>query len=301
MKNVIKMKKIYWILSLVFVFALVTKIEAQNKQDYKLNIVVIGAHPDDPEKVGGTAYKWIQQGHNVVLVSVTNGNAGHQTLKADELARVRKEESRRAGEAIGAKYIVMDINDAELMPTLENRWKIIRIIREHKADIVITHRPYDYHPDHRYTATLVLDAAYMVTVPSVVPDVPHLERNPVFLYMSDGFTQPLPFKPDICVDIDDAIEKKMDMYHQHTSQMYEWLPFNSGRLDQVPNGDSARRAWLGERRKSGSNAEPHREKLIELYGQEKGSKIRYAESFQDSQYGTRLTKANMKYYFPFFD
>jgi N-acetylglucosamine malate deacetylase 1 len=295
------MKKIYWILSFVFVFVLIEKIEAQNKQDYKLNIVVIGAHPDDPEKVGGTAYKWIQKGHNVVLVSVTNGNAGHQTLKADELARVRKEESRRAGEAIGAKYIVMDINDAELMPTLENRWKIIRIIREHKADIVITHRPYDYHPDHRYTATLVLDAAYMVTVPSVVPDVPHLERNPVFLYMSDGFTQPLPFKPDICVDIDDAIEKKMDMYHQHTSQMYEWLPFNSGRLDQVPNGDSARRAWLGERRKSGSNAEPHREKLIELYGQEKGSKIRYAESFQDSQYGTRLTKANMKYYFPFFD
>lgn len=295
------MKKISTLLLLAPVLFPAADLAAQEKQDYRLNIVVIGAHPDDPEKVGGTAWNWIQQGHHVVLVSLTNGNAGHHLLEAGELARVRREEARRAGEVIGATYLVMDINDGELMPSLENRQKVIRIIREHKADVVITHRPYDYHPDHRYTGTLVLDAAYMVTVPTIVPEVPHLERNPVILYMSDRFTQPLPFRPDVCVDIDNAIERKMDMYHQHTSQMYEWLPYNQGILDQVPESETERRAWLGQWRMAGSGAGPYREKLIELYGYEKGIKINYAECFQDSEYGTRLTKDNLQHYFPFFD
>ncbi len=296
------MKKLYLILPLLFVCGLFLKVTAQGNQDNKLNIIVIGAHPDDPEKVGGTAYNWIQQGHNVVMVSVTNGNAGHHELTRDQLERTRREEARRAGEVIGVKnYILLDINDGELMPTYENRLKIIRLIREHKADIVITHRPYDYHPDHRYTGQLVLDAAYMVIVPTILPTIPHLERNPVFLYMSDRFTEPTPFKPDVCIDIDNAIKKKMDMYHEHTCQMYEWLPYNQGILDQVPEGDRERRTWLGERRKVGSSAEPYRDKLIELYGRQRGTKINYAECFQDSQYGRRLTKENLNYYFPFFD
>ena len=294
--------KIFPILPLLFVYALFTGPAAQAGQDHKLNILVIGAHPDDPDiKVGGTAWKWIQQGHKVVLVSVTNGNAGHHELTADQLERTRRDEARRAGDIIGAKYVVMDINDGELMPTFENRLKIIRLIREHKADVVITHRPYDYHPDHRYTGQLVLDAAYMVTVPTVVPYIPHLERNPMFLYMSDRFTQPIAFKPDVCVDIDDAVEKKLDMIHQHTSQMYEWLPYNQGILDQVPVGEKERREWMGEMRKRWFTAEPYRDKLIELYGRQRGTRINHAECFQDSEYGTRLTKENMKHYFPFFD
>ncbi len=295
------MKKIYWILPIVFIFGLFSNLAAQGDQDHVLNIVVIGAHPDDPEKSGGTAYKWIQQGHNVTMVSVTNGNAGHHELSADELERTRREEARRGGEVIGADYIVMDHDDGKLMPTLENRFDIIRLIRELKADIVITHRPWDYHPDHRNTGQLVLDAAYMVTVPTIVPHIPHLERNPMFLYMEDRFTQPLPFQPDVCVDIDDAVEKKVDMYHEHKCQMYEWLPYNRGQLDQVPEGDQARREWLGERIKPRWSADPHREKLTELYGRERGTGINYSECFQDSEYGTRLTEENMDYYFPFFD
>ncbi|HEX2968993.1 MAG TPA: PIG-L family deacetylase [Bacteroidales bacterium] len=265
----------------------------------KLNIIVIGAHPDDPDKVAGTAYKWAQLGHNVLMVSLTNGDAGHQSIPPEQLAKVRREEARRAGEVIGVKYITLDNHDGQLMPTYENRLQVIRLIREHKADIVIFPRPYDYHPDHRYTGTLVLDAAYMVTVPRILPDVPFLEKNPVFLYMSDGFIHPEKFVPDVCVPIDDVIEKKIDMYHQHTSQMYEWLPFNRGELDQVPKTDSERRAWLGKTRIVGSGAEPYRDKLIEMYGNEKGSKIKFCEAFQDSGYGTRLTKENMSYYFPF--
>ncbi|HUV00004.1 MAG TPA: PIG-L family deacetylase, partial [Bacteroidales bacterium] len=217
-----------------------------------------------------------------------------------ELARIRREEARRAGEVIGVRYITLDNHDGQLMPTYKNRLQVIRLIREHRADIVITHRPYDYHPDHRYTGTLVLDAAYMVTVPTIVPKVPHLQKNPVFLYMSDGFVHPEPFRADVCIPVDDIIEKKIDMYHQHTSQMYEWLPFNRGALDQVPASDAERRAWLGKARKSGSSAAPYRDKLIEQYGKEKGSEINYCESFQDSGYGARLTRENIKFYFPFY-
>jgi N-acetylglucosamine malate deacetylase 1 len=293
------MKTLFYLLKIVFLFLFLPLIQAQNNQGQKLHIIIIGAHPDDPEKVGGTAYKWVQSGCDVLMVSLTNGDAGHQTIKAKELAKIRREEARKAGEVIGIRYITLDNHDGQLMPTYKNRLQVIKIIREQKADIVIFPRPYDYHPDHRYTGVLVLDAAYMVTVPTVLPDVPFLEKNPMFLFMSDGFIHPEPFKADVCIDIDDVIEKKMDMYHQHKSQMYEWLPFNRGNLDQVPASDADRRVWLGETRKGGSSANPYRDKLIEIYGYDKGSKIKYCEAFQDSGYGTRLTKENINYYFPF--
>jgi N-acetylglucosamine malate deacetylase 1 len=268
-------------------------------QNKKLHIIIIGAHPDDPDKVGGTAYKWAQLGCDVLMVSLTNGDAGHQSMPPEELAKRRREEARKAGEVIGVRYITLDNHDGQLMPTYENRLQVIKLIREQKADIVIFPRPYDYHPDHRYTGVLVLDAAYMVTVPKILPEVPFLEKNPLFLYMSDGFTHPEPFKADVVVAVDDVIEKKIDMYHQHTSQMYEWLPFNQGILDQVPKTDAERRAWLAKSRMMRSDAEPFRAKLIEQYGKEKGSKVKYCEAFQDSEYGTRLTRENLYYYFPF--
>jgi LmbE family N-acetylglucosaminyl deacetylase len=272
---------------------------AQPMEGRKLNIIIIGAHPDDPDKVGGTAFKWAQGGHNVLMVSLTNGDAGHQSIGAKELAKIRREEARKAGEVIGVKYITLDNHDGQLMPTYENRLQVIKLIRDHKADIVIFPRPYDYHPDHRYTGVLVLDAAYMVTVPTILPRVPHLAKNPMFLFMSDGFIHPEAFKADLCVDIDDVIEKKIDMYHQHKSQVYEWLPFNRGGLDQVPATDSERRIWLGQTRKGGSNADPYRAKLVDQFGTDKGNKIQYCEAFQDSGYGARLTADNMFLYFPF--
>jgi N-acetylglucosamine malate deacetylase 1 len=294
------MKKLIWILPFLLIMISFQNMKAQPNAGTKLHVVIIGAHPDDPEKVGGTAYKWIQQGFDVTMVTLTNGDAGHQTMNAVDLAARRREEARKAGEVIGAKYIVLDNHDGQLMPTYENRLKVIKVIREAKADIVVFPRPYDYHPDHRYTGVLVCDAAYMVTVPTILPEVPFLKKNPVFLYMEDGFTHPEKFKADVAVDIDDVIEKKMDMYHQHTSQMYEWLPFNQGILDQVPATEKERRAWLGSRREFESGADQFRDKLNELYGKERAAKIKYCEAFQDSEYGTRLTKENIKYYFPFF-
>ena len=293
------MKTIQFLIHLFLLLALPSLANGQDSQGKKLRVVIFGAHPDDPDKAGGTACKWAQMGYDVLMVSVTNGDAGHQTLKAKELAKLRREEARKAGEVIGVRYITLNNHDGQLMPTYENRLQIIKIIREQKADIVICPRPYDYHPDHRYTGVLVLDAAYMVTVPTILPKVPIVEKNPLFLFMSDGFIHPEPFKADVCIDIDDVIEKKMDMYHQHKSQMYEWLPYNRGILSQVPASEADRRAWLGETRKRAFDASPYREKLTELYGSERGAEIKYCEAFQDSGYGTRLNRENIDYYFPF--
>lgn len=292
------MKKISFILIGLLLFG--GLLCAQNSK--QLHILIIGAHPDDAEESCGTAALWIAGGHKVKLVAMTNGNAGHQTMGGGELARRRAAEAKKAGEVIGVEYQVMDNNDGELLPTLENRRKVIKLIREWQADIVITHRPNDYHPDHRNTAQLVLDAAYMVTVPNICPEAPICKKNPVFLYTSDDFTKPTPFIPDVVVGIDQTLEKKIDMYDCHVSQMYEWGPFNSGRLDQVPAGKAERREWLakGYRRVAAQMADQYRNKLIELYGQEKGSKIKAAEAFEDSEYGTRLTKQNIPILFPFF-
>ncbi len=269
----------------------------------QLRIIVFGAHPDDPEKVGGTMAKFVEQGHEVRLVSLTNGNAGHFEMGGGPLAQRRYRETQCAGRVIGAEYVVLDNDDGKLMPTLENREEVIRQIREFQADIVISPRPNDYHPDHRNTGLLVRDAAYMVTVPNIVASVPHLTRNPVFMYMSDRFTEPSPFVPDIVVAIDDVIEKKIDMYHCHESQMYEWLPYNQGNLDAVPRDPSERRAWMAEARgfRSSRPGATHRELLIRLYGSQQGNQVKQAEPFQVSEYGSQPSLEELKRLFPFFN
>ena len=162
----IKLKTIITILTLLLLSS-----GASLAADGKLNIIVFGAHPDDPDKIGGISYKFAQQGHNVCLVSLTNGNGGHYKEGGGPLAQRRYKEAQCSGAIVGAKYIVCDIDDGKLLPTLENRELVIRLIREWKADIVISHRPSDYHPDHRNTGLLVRDAAYMVTVPNIVPNM----------------------------------------------------------------------------------------------------------------------------------
>jgi LmbE family N-acetylglucosaminyl deacetylase len=269
----------------------------------QLRILVFGAHPDDPEKVGGTMAKYVAVGHRVRLVSLTNGNAGHFAMGGGPLAQRRYAEAQCAGRVIGAEYVVLDNDDGKLMPTLENREEVIRQIREFRADVVIGPRPNDYHPDHRNTGLLVRDAAYMVTVPNIVASVPHLRKNPVFLYMADRFTEPSPSVPDIVVAIDDVIEKKIDMYHCHESQMYEWLPYNQGILDSVPADASRRRDWLAETRgfRSSEPGETYRDLLTQWYGRERASRVRQAEPFQVSEYGSQPSVEELKRLFPFFD
>lgn len=256
------------------------------------SLLVFGAHPDDCEaSAGGLAALFSRRGGRVLFVMMTNGDAGHQTLGGGSLARVRREEERAAAEAVGAEALVLDNHDGELVPSLDRRREVIGIIREFKPDLVLTPRPYDYHPDHRYTSILVQDAAYMVTVPNVRAHAAHLPRDPVIMYVADRFMKPYPFTPDVVVDISSVVEQKFEALHRHTSQMYEWLPYNGGYLDQVPEDQAARREWFRQRwePRVGGIADRFRNLLVEQYGQERGSQVRYAEAFEACEYGAPLT------------
>src|SRR3989440_2019634 len=265
-------------------------------------ILAIGAHPDDCDfGAGGLAALCVRAGHRVHFVVATNGDAGHYEMGGAPLARRRRAEAQAAGAVIGIDYTVLDNHDGELEPSLANRRTIVRLIREIGPDLILTHRPNDYHPDHRYTAQLVQDAAYMVTVPSLAALTAHLPANPIILYMSDRFQRPYPFQPDVVVDIDGVLDLKLEMLHQHTSQVYEWLPFNSGRLEEVPSGDVDRRAWLRDRYgpRNATLADRYRDALIGLYGEAPGARVRFAEAFEVSEYGASLTPDAFQWLFPF--
>ncbi len=276
-------------------------------EDGKLQIIAFGAHPDDAEfKTGGTGAKWAKLGHHVKLVSVTNGDIGHWQMAGGPLAQRRTAESKAAAKVLGVTSQVLDIHDGELMPTLENRQTITRLIRQWKADIVIAHRPWDYHPDHRYVGVLVQDAAFMVTVPFFCPDTPPLKRNPVFLYSSDGFMKPYPFVADVAVSLDDVFEQKVRAVHELESQVYEGGANGSEEFVRtVPpaSATAARIQWLTERwmSRQGREADRFRDSLVRWYDAERGNAVKYAEAFEICEYGRRPTEHELKQLFPFFE
>lgn len=256
-------------------------------------ILAIGAHPDDCEFCcGGCAALWAGRGHEVCFVSVTNGQSGHHALGGAELVRRRMAEAAAAAGVIGIQSRVLPIADGHLEPTLANRLMLIRLIRQFQADLVLTHRPNDYHPDHRYTSILVQDSAYMLTVPHVAPEVPALRANPVMLYFQDRFRKPAPFEADVAIDIDAVFEKKIAMLHRHESQVYEWLPWLDGIVDQVPGDEAGRVQWL--KRWYAAHRPPMdeqvRRRLVERYGQERGGRVENVEAFEVCEYGARLDR-----------
>ncbi|MBV8820581.1 MAG: PIG-L family deacetylase, partial [Acidobacteriaceae bacterium] len=247
----------------------------------QIRVIAFGAHPDDCDLgASGTAAKFAAMGHAVKFVSVTNGDAGHQTIGRTELAKRRLAEAQESARRLGITYEVLDNHDGELLPTLAVREQVIRRIREWKADIVLAPRPNDYHPDHRYTGVLVQDAAYMVVVPHDIPEVPPLRKNPLFLYFQDGFQRPNPFRPDIAIDIDDVFDKKVDALDAHVSQFYEWLPWVDGRLEDVPKDHVERKQWLAQQRQKREITPAIRESLVKWYGADHGGKVRHAEAFE---------------------
>ncbi len=279
--------------------------QTPSPEDGKPRIICFGAHPDDAESgASGTAALWSAQGYHVKFVSMTNGDIGHWKESGPELALRRKAEVEHGAKLIGYAFEILDNHDGELMPTLENRKTVTRLIREWKADVVITHRPYDYHPDHRYTSILVQDAAYMVTVPMFCPDVPVLKNNPVFLYFSDPFEKPYPFQADIAVGVDSMMDKKVGVMLGMVSQFYEGGVSGSPDLlstdpeKQKARWDAVKARFIKRQR---DIADKYRESLGVWYGRERGAKIQYAEAFEICEYGRRPDKVEIKKLFPFFD
>lgn len=254
-------------------------------------LLFFGAHPDDCDILcGGTAIQWSKAGHKVKFVSVTNGDTGHQTLSRMETAVRRKAEAEAAGRIAGIEYQVLD-HCCGLEASISNRYELMRIVREFRPDVVISHRLCDYHPDHRATAQLVLDTAYIVMVPHYCEETPIPEQTPVYAFSYDRFMEPRSHRTDAIVEFDSVLDRKLAMFHCHASQYYEWLPWSEGirNFDVAKLSEEERRGWLlrwCERFKSPT--EKAKEELCRIYGKERGSKIVYGEVFEQSPYSRTL-------------
>lgn len=265
-------------------------------------LLVIGAHPDDAEfHAGGLACEYRRAGFVVKFVSVTNGAAGHHVTTGPALAARRRGEAAAAAARIGAEGVTWDFPDGGLTPSLDVRWNIVREIRMFRPDLVLAHRTNDYHPDHRAAGQAVQDASYMVTVPAVAPEAPALRHDPVVAFMPDRFTRPAPLRADVTIDVGEHIDAIVGMLACHESQVFEWLPWHDGVLEQVPADSVGRRAWLAEwyLRRLAPQADRYRRELIATYGAERGAAIRFAEVYEISEYAAPLTDAERSRLFPF--
>lgn len=252
-------------------------------------LLIIGAHPDDAEfGAGGLIAKYTSAGHAVKAITVTNGNAGHHALPPPELATVRRKEARAAAALGGFEVEVWDNDDAQLAPTVEIRGAVIRAIRRFAPDLVLTHRANDYHPDHRATGQLVQDASYLVRVRNLYRDTPPPETRPVVACMTDFFTKPNPFQPDVTIETTDQIDTVVTMLACHVSQVFENMPESRGELGNVPQDPNERLTWLWNfyAPRPRRIANRFREALARDYG-ERAETIEYAEAFEISEYGRR--------------
>jgi len=270
-------------------------------QPQPLRIIAFGAHPDDAElKASGVAALWAAAGHKVKFVAMTNGDVGHFESSGKPLALRRKAEVEECARILGIETEVMDIHDGELTPSLENRKMMGRLIRQWQADIVMGHRPYDYHPDHRYVGVLMDDSAVVVVAPFFLPDTRPTQRNPVYMYYSDGFQDPKPFTPTMVVGIDETAEKKWQCVSAMPSQFGDKDSWQGRTLPNVPEGDRERATYLLEivKKRNMAVADQYRERLVALYGPERGKKFQYAEAFQLGQYGRQASPDDLKKMFP---
>ncbi|MBR2376385.1 MAG: PIG-L family deacetylase [Clostridia bacterium] len=198
-----------------------------------MNILAIGAHPDDiEESCGGTLAKYVKQGHKVFTATATNGNIGSATLPMDEIARIRKEEARRAAAIIGAEYICLDYDDEMFFEDKAARINFINLVRYCKADVILTHSPHDYNPDHELTSKIINDIAVMIPIAKIETKAKPYDKIPIIAYFEP--VHGLGFIPTEYVDITEEIEIKKAMCAEHKSQI-AWMQDNY--KDALGNGD----------------------------------------------------------------
>lgn len=268
-----------------------------------MNLVCVGAHPDDCEfSVGGTAAKCRRRGDTVTLVTVTNGDRGHffdeYKARPHLLASRRLEEARKAAAAIGAESRTLNLHDGGIYVNEENTMAMVRLLRELQPDLVLFNRNVDYHRDHRYTSQLVLDATFMLTVPLYCPETPALKRMPVFGYWFDSFTEGQPFVVDIFVPTDSVLKEKADVGQEHISQFFEWLPWHAGNYEKVPKDPGERRKQIEEMvdRRGAWVRQNVPEAVAEKWAP--GREFGHCEAFQISEYGSRPDDETLARLFP---
>lgn len=186
-----------------------------------MNLIFFGAHPDDLEILcGGTIARCVAQGHAVWMAVATNGNVGSPTLTNAEIAAVRQGEAEASARTLGAQLIWMNENDEFLFDDERTRLKFVDAVRQAKADVIITHNPNDYHPDHIACSKLASDARILSAVRLIKTAHPQVGKSPELFHMDS--IAGLRFEPQFFVDISAHFEKKQEALRSHQSQNI-WL------------------------------------------------------------------------------
>jgi LmbE family N-acetylglucosaminyl deacetylase len=186
--------------------------------DPQLNILAIGAHPDDIEILcGGTLARYAEAGHAVFMYHVTNGEKGAIDRDPAIVRDERRAEAIRSAAVIGATSIGGDIKDSEVVVDLPSRLKVLDVIRASRADVVLSCHPQDYHSDHSNVSRLVFEASYLTTIGHLQTEHPALDKVPR-VYHFDTIAG-IGFEPTEYVDISSVIETKLEMMRQHVSQL----------------------------------------------------------------------------------
>jgi len=184
-------------------------------------VMAVGAHPDDIEILcAGTLAKYANQGSRVVMACITNGNMGHAVIPPAELAQIREKEMRESAKVIGAEVVWLGFPDEKVFDDQDTRLKVVDALRVGRPDILITHSPSDYHPDHRMASKLVFDASFLCTVPHIETEHPFHTKVAPILYMDT--LAGLEFQPEMYVDVTETFETKRKMLSKHQSQV-RWL------------------------------------------------------------------------------
>lgn len=293
------MKKII-LLIVVFVIGVMTIHAKEKVENPHKRVIVICAHPDDVELTsGGTCVLLSKLGYKLKFVSVTNGNKGHYEGTKNEIAIRRYNEVQEVKKRLNCEYEILNNDDGELEPNLKNRMDIIRLIREWNADIVITHPPYDYHPDHRYTSLLVQDASFLVNVPQVLPEVPALAQSPLFLYTRGRYLNPLKPQPDITIDITSVVRDKAYLIDAHASQVYEFLPWINRSKVIIPQTQDRRIDYILNEYvlKRGKLKEQDYAIVQKWYGK-KSEDVQTIEAFEICEFGRTVDDQDIRKLFP---
>lgn len=186
-----------------------------------MRVLAVGAHPDDLELLcAGTLAKYASQGHHVIMCHAGIGDKGHFHIPNDELAAIRRKEAQDSASRIGAESVCLGLPDCEMFIDRPTLVLFMDMIREADPDVIITHSPTDYMPDHRVVSQLVYDASFHSTLPNFHTDRP-ANRTVTPVYYMDNLAG-VDFAPTEYVDVSEFIEKKKEMMLCHQSQVV-WL------------------------------------------------------------------------------
>ncbi len=224
-------------------------------------VLAVGAHPDDIEiQCAGTLTRYKQMGAEVSIAIATDGSAGHMFIPALELAEIRKREASSAAERIGASFFWLGYHDELLFEDIPTRMAFVELIRLTCPDVILTHFPEDYHPDHRVTSRLIFESSFLASLPNIKTESPaHLLVPPLYYFDTMGGVN---FFPTEYVDITDTFQSKREMLACHSSQV-KWMK-DHDQLDVL--------------------------EMIELHGRERGLQcgVRFAEAFRSETAWPRL-------------